>query len=69
LNNTNYLNDGEIRKVLESAFDGPMAGQVFSTLSPWLKSGTKWAAKKVVDHGLPWLKEKYNSWKKTGQGN
>ena len=38
------LSETQIRKAIQSAIDGPFSSAVMSTLTPWLKSGTRWAA-------------------------
>lgn len=60
------LYDDEIKKAIESAIDGPFSSAVLSTMTPWLKSGSRWAANRVMEHGLPWLKKQYGDWKRTG---
>lgn len=66
--NIKSLDDAQIRKAIESAIDGPFSSAVLSTLTPWIKSGSRWAARRVIEHGLPWLKNRYDEWKQTGQG-
>lgn len=53
------MSNAQIKKVIESAIDGPFQTAVLSAMTPWLQSGTRSVAKKVVEHGIPWLKRQY----------
>lgn len=61
--------EGDIVNMLSQAFDSPsMAAQAFTMVKPWLQKGTQYLTKKFVDHGIPYLRDRYRDWAKTGMG-